>query len=266
MPKHVAIGIPGLWHESERTGLDDLARRDDIHYLRPIYSAIERKGDTIICPLSIQQYIRDIKQTYQKAQEIAQGGPIGIVASSMGAAMASYFLGQENPDISWFIARAPFIKTHPDLERKAIACQKQKRPLEISMPSDKEAGKTRVVPYESIEEARNIDCIEALQGKTFAINTLTMMGTEDERANVTHTREYHSRMGGTEETFHVYPTGHLLPPKDTWEKMNEFITAQIENPTEQQSPSAHDSGTELWLPQVLSAAHESNGHNVRPLR
>jgi predicted alpha/beta-fold hydrolase len=170
--KPLVIGIGGLLDRNESGRVSDLLRilhNDGFATYNVYFSGIVRDESTIICNFSLD-YVNDIKNVIKTAQEDerADSAKTGIIATSMGAAIFSYYLAQNTelaPKIKAYATISPFAKVnqHPQLIKMLEHHIEKEIDLEIGTPYDKQNRIKRIIPHKNIKNITSIDINKPLK-------------------------------------------------------------------------------------------------------
>ena len=236
--KPVVVGVGGLLDRNESGRISDLLRilnNEGFATYNVYFSGIVRDGTTIVCNFSLD-YIEDVKKVVKTIEEdkTSNLSKTGVIASSMGAAIFSYFLAQ-NPTfaerIKAYATISPFtrVSQHPQLLKMLEFHIQNEKDLDIGTPYDKQSGIKRIIPHKNIQNITSIDLNKSLKTaqEKWAIPTLTLLGIKDERVDVDSMREYHKILDGKSENLKEYNHGHNIPYEEMREPVINFIKEKL---------------------------------------
>jgi len=218
--KKLIISFPGLSLKEEGGRLEEIASHfPDFDFKKINYPGIEKIGDVIYIPFSIEKF--------SKEAEIPKGyDQVGILASSTGVPIFAHYL-KKNPleQIDWHIAISPFCKVNPQAIPKIQYLKENQKDLDISNEYDQKNGRKRVIPNSYIQNILNLDTNFQEFSRKIP-HVLTMLGSQDSIIDFQKAREYHFNLGGKQKNLRIFNAGHPLNEESTTEAIN-FIKELI---------------------------------------
>ena len=236
--KPLVIGIGGLLDRNESGRVSDMLRilhNDGFATYNVYFSGIVRDGSTIICNFSLD-YVNDVERVIKTAQEDerADSTKTGVIATSMGAAIFSYFLAQNTqfaPKIKAYATISPFTKInqHPQLSKMLEQHIKKEIDLDIGTPYDKQNGIKRIIPHKNIKNITSIDINSPLKACNYKwdMPILTLIGIKDERVDIESMREYHKILDGNPQNLKEYNHGHNIPYEEMRDSVINFMREKL---------------------------------------
>jgi len=206
------LGIPGLVHAQEDTRVDNLLKelnKSRINGARMTFSGIEYNEANIRCNFNLNQYINDISQAVDSASK--ENSSIGIITSSIGAGIFSYFISQNPIKISGLVSISPAVGW-PYYGNQTIrnSLENNPRDFEITSLYDKEKNRKRTITREGLLEMMKANGLEVLRTsyKPDSMKVLTIIGKNDRISDYASMLEYHQLLGGKTEELLEYDCGH----------------------------------------------------------
>ena len=234
--KPLIIGVGGLLEQQETGRIQDLlAKLQEIGCITYSvrFSTICRDGNTILCPMS-PRWVDDFNATVETAlnDERVNTSKIGIIASSIGATIADYSISRNSllaKGLGPYAAISPLARPHTNAINGINYLIRVKRDLDVSFPHDKERELKRVIPYESLEQVRDINTpIElAKMSRAYSIKPLTIIGLNDDRCDIEASRERHKSLEGAQENLLEYNEGHSVPAELTEKPILDFMGKEL---------------------------------------
>ena len=215
--KKLIIGLPGLTHKDEEGRLEQIAGNFPNHdFIKVSYPGIERKGNKIIIPFSIEDFLSAVK--------IPSGyDQIGVIASSTGAAVFSQYLStNQNVNVGWYVAISPFYKLNSIARSQVTYLKTNGQDLNIGS-----SQLQRIIPNKYLGNILNLDS-NSSSDTTKISHVLTLLGDKDEIIDFEEGIKHHYKFGGSKANLIIYKnTNHCLNDKSTRDAVD-FIRAVSE--------------------------------------
>jgi len=220
------LGMPGFVGTLKDGRVEQILQeltKKGIFGIGMMYDGIEKRGNKVTCNFNLEVYLQNMKEAF----EILYNNPkvdnerVGIIASSISGAIFAY--GIANNQTNGITPRA-YVAISPLMgweyfgneEQRYLLKQARERKLlkdfEITSIYDAQRGIKRVLPVECTKEMEKIDGILELEkNPPKDLETLTLIGSLDERASPGSMERAHYVLGGKPENLLRFITGHALP-------------------------------------------------------
>ncbi|MBS3082228.1 hypothetical protein J4416_04870 [Candidatus Pacearchaeota archaeon] len=232
----LVIGVGGLLEKDENGRVTDILanlRNSGCSTYEVKFSRICRNGYTVVCPVSLA-WIADITTLVDTALQDPKvdTSRVGLVGSSLGAAMIDQYLASNNQltgrEIS-YAAISPFARINPSLKPWLESSRNSQKDLEMSTDADKKRGMKRIIPYSNISTILEINTPEILRGisERYEIKPLTIYGLKDERVDPQSIEERHYVLKGKGRNLIQFDCGHNTPYKESIDLATEFLKSRL---------------------------------------
>ncbi len=221
---HIVICVPGLITSEEHSRTEQVGIENTL-LLRTNYSGVQRDGNTITCNFSMPESLEDFQRTLEKAISYkSESSRLGVIASSMGAAVFNHFIATHAPEIDWVVYTSPFAKINPGMTGYLKGQIQNHQDLEITSSYDKERGWRRVIPFQRLSEILDINCAEKLKDRKPSFRVSTLLGEKDTIIDTGAALTCHRILGGNEKTLFTYQSDHYLPYDQSSRDIAGFLT------------------------------------------
>lgn len=244
----VVIGLPGFVSPLGKGRTEEnleLLSREGIAGISVKYTQIEQRQGTegiteIVCNFNLNQYIAEVTSAFKIIGEDPRldGSRVGILASSIGAAIFTHFLAEHSEhqgQVRAYVSVSPMlgwdyyggIDTRNALEAAITSGQM----TEISIGNqtyDKDNKINRYIPASDLNELKRVDALRVLDEIELnsAMRVLTIVGREDTVASNASIIAYHRKISGKNPESYLmeFNCGHEVPNATSQRQIVDFFT------------------------------------------
>ncbi len=224
-PLAAVIALPGLVGSDEPSRIDHILKNlsgQGILGVRLDYVSVTDFGNSRICSVDPHKTTRDIAR-FVREELIGDMGfnpnQIGLIANSVGAIPATYFLQEKAYRSIWpgaYCAISPLVKTPMGFSELPPGN------VEVTNKNDIVRGRRRFLDRNDYDSLIDLDLSEELRGLPF-LRTRVVFGKKDHLTGPSKMAAYHLGLGGKESDLIALNSGHDLP------RSNHFVTGFFMN-------------------------------------